>query len=200
MVNKKSIALYSIPAILLGVIMVFAFAYSATPATLTNSNPSVSSDDIQTTINYHANVCTSVRRVDGSIQSLGCSHNLLMDAGRNAIKNELGVGGTVAAFNYIALCNAALGCPAPAVSDTTLSNEFATNGLTRALGTYTSLAGNGNWSIAKTFTATADNVVTNKTGLFNQSTTGTMLAENTFTTVTLMTNDQLTINWTITVT
>lgn len=171
--------------------MVFAFASSVNPSTSVNPNT------VDDGIHYKGTVCHSVTRANGEYLDLGCNHNLLTNAGKDAIKNALN-GGT-GTFNYIALCNATAGCAAPAVGDTTLANEYAAGGLSRAAGTYGSLAGNGNWSMAKTFTATADALTTNKTGLFNASSTGTMLAENTFTLVTLYTNDQLTINWTISV-
>ena len=57
--------------------------------------------------------------------------------------------------------------------------------------------GTGNWSIYNEFTSTCDNVVTNVTRLRN--TNGDDFAGNTFTLVTLQTDDLLLINWTLSV-
>ena len=153
-----------------------------------------------TLIRYSSNVCTSVLRADGNKEELGCSSNLLTTAGKNLIKNYLGTsqGDSV---DYIALCNQTLGtasggCSDPAVGNTTLSSEYTQGGLARAQGTYLSNS-DGNWSITYTFTATDDALETNMTGLFNASSDGTLFALNTFTDVTLQTNDQLSVNWTI---
>jgi len=124
-------------------------------------------------------------------------HNVLTNAGAEAIEDILGQNTAFGAFNYIGLCNATAGCTTPSVTDTTIDNEYTTAGLTRAVGTYYDNA-NGNWTISKTFTATADSLETNVTGLYNQATGGTLLATNSFTLATLQTNDQLTVNITIT--
>ena len=188
--NKgKMFALVGVSILLIAAMFMFAF----TPTEI-NSKQSELSDGI----NYKATVCTSVDRVDGTHENVGCSHNLLTNAGKELIETYIGSGGS-GAVNYIALCNATAGCAAPAAGDTSLTNEFTSGGLQRAQGTYSTLAGSGNWSIAKTFTATSDNLVTNKTALLNASSAGTLFAENTFVTVTLQTNDQVTINWTISV-
>jgi len=167
----------------------FAFAF------VLYSNPS--SGDTSSGISYKGTVCVDVDRADGSHEDIGCKSNLLTNAGADAIKDYIGTGGGTA-FDYIALCNATAGCGAAALGSTTMENEYASAGLERVQGTYGSLSNSGNWSIYTTFTATEDSIETNKTGLFNSSSADTLLAENTFTLVTLQTSDQLTINWTIT--
>lgn len=148
-------------------------------------------------IKYHSSVCTAVVRADGTYEPNGCSSNTLTTAGKNLIKNALAFGGTVGNVTYIGLCNASgPGCNASSADNTILDDEYAAGGLSRGGGNYAS-QGTGNWSVYKTFTATANNLLTNKTGLFNNSAADTLFAENTFTLVTLQTNDQLTINWTI---
>lgn len=148
---------------------------------------------------YKADVCSYVTRADGEINKLGCSSNTLTNAGANLIKDYIALGSGGGAVNYIALCNATAGCGASAVGSTTLDNEFASGGLERASATYGS-NGVGNWSMWKTFTAGIDNMEVNKTGIFNASSTGTLFAENTFTKLaTLQSSDQITINWTISV-
>lgn len=155
-----------------------------------------SDDSIANSIDYRSSVCTSVER-DGEIISKECSPNLITNDGKDAVRDILGQGSSTAAFDYIALCNADTGCGAADAASSTLENEYTGGtGLGRAQGTFTSL-GTGNWSIVKTFKATADNQLTNKTGLFNATSDGTLLAENTFSLVTLQTDDEVTINWTI---
>lgn len=178
--NKRNYLFFAIPLLL-----AFVFAFS-----VVNFNTPI--EDNPLSIKYNSNVC-----VYKNNELLGeCYSNLVTTAGLNAIKDGLGQGSLPAAYDYVALCNATAGCTDPAAGDTALDNEYAAGGLSRAQGTYSS-NGNGNWTISKTFTATADSLVTNMTGLFNASSSGTMLAENNFTSVTLQTNDQLTINWTI---
>jgi len=142
---------------------------------------------------YHGSVHVQQIR-DGEVIFDETNSNLLTNGGAEAIEQILGQGTSYGAFNQIALCNATTGCGTPVATDTTLENAFGAGGLEQVAGTYASL-GNGNFSVYKQFTATANSLVTNKTGLFNDSTL--MLAENTFTTVTLQSADLLTINWTI---
>lgn len=167
---------------LLAILTVFAVATISVSPNAMDSAQSLS---------YHS--CVEISK--NGIPIAPCKPNLLTNAGKNAIKNALN-GGT-GSFNYIALCNATAGCTGVDATDVSLDNEYgAGNGLTRASGTYTSI-GTGNWTISNTFTALSDNLLTNQTALFNASTSGTMLAENSFNTVTLLAADRITINWTI---
>jgi hypothetical protein len=95
--------------------------------------------------------------------------------------------------NYVALTNDS---GSPAAGDTTLASEIASNGLTRAQGTYGHTAGSSTYTIAKTFTATGTQA-SQKTGLFTASSSGTMCFENTYTAVTVNNTDTLTVTWTI---
>jgi len=162
-----------------------AFNYSSNDAT--NSDAS---------IKYNSNVCSYITRTDGTIEDNGCSHNLLTNFGKNMIRASLTSANGVA-VSYIGLCNATAGCNATNVADGGLYNEFTNSGLNRTNEATLLNLGTGNWSYSRTFVASADNLVTNKTGIFNASSGDTMLAENTFTTSTLQTNDQITINWSI---
>lgn len=138
---------------------------------------------------YHATVC-----VWKNGELVGCKHNVLFNSGKNLIKTILGDSGTGGPVKVIALCDASLGCAEPTAAGTETYNEFSSCGLAPAAGSYTS-NGVGNWSITKTFTATCDNLKTNVTRLKNSG--GTYFAGASFTTVTLQTNDQLTVTWTI---
>lgn len=150
-------------------------------------------------LDYQASVCITHARGD-EVLSHECNHNLLTEAGMNHTMWALRTGVAYASVDYIALCNNSAGnCSSPVNTHTFLENEFdsgGSTGLERAQGTQ-GYNQNGNWSIVKTFTATADDVVVNKTGLFNASTVGILFAENAFTSVTLQTDDSLTLNWTI---
>lgn len=146
-------------------------------------------------IPYKARVAIEVFRPGVGIIFSEVIPNLVVNAGLDAVERYLGQQG-YAAFNYIALSNNTT--HTPAAGDTSLVNEIATAGLGRATGTYYNNAV-GNWSIVKTFTASSAINDVCLSGLFNQSASGTLLAENTFTQVDLQTNDQVTVNWTISV-
>lgn len=157
---------------------------------------------------YNSVVCTELARADGTHYTVECSHNFLTPAGRNLIMDMVGGGATVAQgvaattsnASQIALCNITSGV----VSQVSCyGNGTAQNGgLINASGTFFgNVAGTpGNWSITKTFTATTDGLTVNGTLLLNGSSTGAIIfANNTFTQVTLNTNDQITIRWNISV-
>lgn len=190
---------YAIPfIILLGVILVVSFVPSSPNAQVDNSNVKNSIDRegyfcITTTGDF---IGRETSPHEGINEIVGCTHNLLTTAGQNGIEDMLRLG-TGSAYDYIALCNSTAACTPPAAGDTTLDNELAAGGFTRAQGT-TGDNGNGNWSVWKTFTSTAAyTITTNMTGLFNASSGGTLMAENSFTEVSLENSDQLTINTTI---
>lgn len=170
---------------LFAAIFVAAFALGVTFA------PDVSVSEQQSSVlHYKAFVCTYK---NGEL--IGCSHNLLYDTGKNITRDALGVGGFGAVLN-ISLCNATAGCAGPVVGATETFNTIVGCGLQSTQGTYAALTNApGNWSVVKTFTATCDGTVMNSTRLTNA--TGSPFAGNTFTSVTLQTNDQLTINWTL---
>lgn len=102
-------------------------------------------------------------------------------------------------LNYIALTNDAT---AASNSDTTLTNELTNGGapgLGRAQGTVTLPTGSGNQTtIARTFTFTGSSQAVQKTALFDDPTSGRMIHEINFTQRTLLTNDTLTVTFTIT--
>src|SRR6185436_16209664 len=114
--------------------------------------------------------------------------NLLTNAGKDLLHNYgyIYVAGdtiTTIGANYIALTEATI---TPGVTDTTLSSEIATNGLSRAAAT------------TKTHTPAANTSVIAKT--FTASSSGTMGHEANFGTGsgTLISGDQLAVTWTIT--
>lgn len=143
----------------------------------------------------HGYVIVSAKHADGSEFYHNEEHNLITTAGKDFIAAQIGsASAATSGANYIALTNTAI---TPAAGDTTLSGEITTNGLGRALGTYAHTAGQNTFTVSKTFTATATQSA-QAAGLFTASSSGTMMAENTFTAVTLNNGDSLTITWTIT--
>lgn len=99
-------------------------------------------------------------------------------------------------LNYIALSNDTL---TETAASTTLSNEIAANGLSRAQGTITLATGAGNQTtIAKTFTCATAPQAAQKAALFNAASVGTMNHALAFTQRPLQIGDQLALTFTIT--
>ena len=150
---------------------------------------------------YSATVCNQVIRADGTHETPECSHNILYDAGRNITRNllMLASGDTV---TNITLCNTTSpstgGCGTPVAGATEAFTLYGGCGLSTTAQASTSIMGQfpGNWSVYQTFTSTCDNQLINMSRLGNDS---TYFAGNTFSLVTLQTNDQLTVNWTISI-
>lgn len=125
-------------------------------------------------------------------------HNLLTNGGRDFIHAQAyrNTSAGTEGSRYIAVTSDS---GAPAAGDTTLASEITTNGLGRAAATTNTHTNGTNTSVLGiTFTASGTHTNVQKSGLFNQASTGTMTHENTFTPVSLATNDQLQISWTLT--
>jgi hypothetical protein len=125
-------------------------------------------------------------------------HNLLTNNGRDFIHNQAytNTSAGTEGSRYIAVTTNAT---APAAGDTTLTTEIASGGLSRAAATTnTHSAGTNTTTLGITFTASGAHTSVQKSGLFNASSSGIMTHENTFTAVTLATNDQLQVTWTLT--
>jgi hypothetical protein len=121
-------------------------------------------------------------------------HNLRTNAGSDAQSSQMGnTAAQAASCNYIAVTNDAT---AAGATDTTLASEITTNGLGRAQGVYAHTAGTSSFTVQKVFTATGTQA-SQKTGLFNASSAGTLCFENTYTQVTVNNGDTLTVTWTI---
>lgn len=154
-------------------------------------------------VNYSASVNWKVFR-DGELIYDETDHNLLVDSGKNWIRTQIGSTSPEAnGANWVALTNTAI---TPAAGDTCLSGEITANGLDRQQGTYATGA-TGVYTVQKTFTATGSQSA-QASALFTADVTGTpcdsgddgtMMAEATMTSASLVTNDQLQVTWTITV-
>ena len=126
------------------------------------------------------------------------THNLITNAGKDFISAQIGsTTPGVNGANYIALTTDTAAANA---ADTTLTSEISTGGLVRAQGTYAHTTGTNTYTISKTFTASATFTGVDKAGLFTASSSGTMLAESTFSSVNLVSGDTLAITWTVTLT
>ena len=192
--NKKVLPILGL---VLGVVFLFAF-FIGTP--VNNVDDSNSQE-----ISYGSEVCFFTtgdfegRNNEPNIgvwEEVECDSNVLYDTGAEAIENLLSVG-LNSKYTNITLCNASATCGSPSASASEGWTEYVNSGLKGTEGSKTD-NGNGNWTISNTYTASADNLLTNVTRIGN--TTGGYLAGNSFTLVTLQTNDQLTVNWTIWVT
>lgn len=124
--------------------------------------------------------------------------NLLTDAGRDFIHNQAYTN-TIAGTRGSGYVAVTTDVGSPAAGDTTLASEITTGGLGRAdADTKTHTTGTNVSTIEHTFTASATHTAVVKSGLFNAASVGTMTHENTFTTVTLQSNDTLKVTWTLT--
>lgn len=146
-----------------------------------------------------------VRDANGNLKSLIPSFNSRVNKGGDLAASLLA--GT--SFNsiasplppkYIALSTSTL---TPAAGDTTLTGETSASGLARALGTqgsYTTpsvLDGACSYTVTKTFTSGATATI-NSVALFDASSSGNMFVEaNLSASASLVSGDQLTINWTV---
>lgn len=140
-------------------------------------------------------VTITARHADGSVFAVRHVHNLVTNAGFDLISSAVSnTAAQPAAANYIAVTNTAI---TPASGDTTLSGEIASNGLTRAQGTYAHTGGQQTYTVSKVFTATGTQA-SQATGLFNAASVGTMAYEATYTQVTVNSGDTLTVTWTVT--
>lgn len=153
----------------------------------------------------HGYVVVTVTR-DGNEIYRNEDHNLITDAGKDFISVQIGqttgIGSNGA--NFIALST---NTASPAAGDTALAGEITSGGLARSQGAYAHTNGQNTFTITEQFSASATHTAVLKAGLFTAAVTGTpgaggddgiMMAENTFSAVTLQNGDQLTITWTIT--
>ena len=191
--EKKSVLMGAVPGVALAIFLVLAVPGSALVSNSTTDNFPV-----------HGYVTVSVLR-DGNEIYHHEDHNLITDAGKDFIRGQIGATSGIGTngANYIALTT---NSDAPDEGDTALASEITSGGLSRSQGAYAEVS-TDQFTITETFTATATHTAVQKAGLFTAAVTGTpgaggddgiMMAENTFTSVSLANNDQLTITWTIT--
>ena len=132
------------------------------------------------------------RHPDGTVFYDKWVHNLRTNAGINWQYNQM-AGTTAAVCTYIALSN---DTGSPNAADTAVASEITSNGLSRANGTPTHTSNATSYTLAYTFTATGTQSA-QKAGVLNNSSSGTLCFENTFTQVSLASGDTLAVTWTI---
>ena len=141
-------------------------------------------------------VTVEIVRVDGTREILAENKpNLLTNSGRDWIHGQVYNTGTTNQAKYIGLTTDA---GAANAADTTLTGEISTNGLTRVAGTPSHSGGTNTTTITAAFTAAGSFTAVQKTALFTQVSGGTMVHENTFTSVNMQSGDVLNVTWTIT--
>jgi len=141
-------------------------------------------------------VTISVKRANGT-EELICKDNpnLLTTAGRDWIHGQVYNAGTTDEAKYIALSTDSNGS---STAHTSVAGEIVTNGLERAAGTVTHVAGTNSTTISNIFTSNGSFTGVQLVGLLTASSSGTLVHENTFTPVNLEQYDQLTISWQLT--
>lgn len=143
-------------------------------------------------------VYIDVRNSDGSLISHQHVLNLRTNAGGDAQASQMADTSTQsAACNFVAVSSSAI---TPAVTDTTLTGEISTSGLSRAQGTFTSNTNSAHsqFTVVKTFTATGTVSSVQSGAIFNASSSGTDCWEATWSPVNLVNTQTLTITWTVT--
>lgn len=175
----------------LGLMLVVALSvFVITPGLFQVATPPVGEGISMT---YHSAVCPYVTRADGTREDLGCVHNVVTNGGKDMIREDLAAGGSNKPTN-LSLGNGT----AIAAASTTIDREWLDCGMVQKAATYGINSGNGNWSLWATWTSTCDGVIVNNTALYN-ATTPKVFAGAGFTSTTLQTNDQITVNYTISI-
>jgi hypothetical protein len=148
-------------------------------------------------INIKADSYITIKDADGKVKYYFEHPAILTNAGKEMVEQCFGINATcgTTAYDWIAVGG---NTSAMAVTDTTLANEMSGNGLTRSFGTYAS-TGTGAWRLEKDFAVTGTQNNINSTGLFNASSTGTLLAEDIFSNTNVVSGDTLNITWTVSV-
>lgn len=126
-------------------------------------------------------------------------HNVYTNAGRDRAHTEQYTN-TSAGTRGAGFVAVSTETTAPTATDTTLAGEIASGGLSRADATTKTHTGGTNTSVVEhTFTASAGHTAVHKAAIFNAASTGTMShAANFSSDVTLATNDQLKVTFTLT--
>ena len=120
--------------------------------------------------------------------------NLVVTAGKAGMASRCNGDGGEAAFTYIAV---GTGTNAASAGDTTLQTETSTSGLGRAAATasrVTTTVTNDTAQLVKTFSVTGSVAVT-ESGVFNASSSGTMLARQVFSAINVVNGDSLQVTW-----
>ncbi|MEM1995190.1 MAG: hypothetical protein QXW32_06970 [Nitrososphaerales archaeon] len=134
---------------------------------------------------------------DGQVIYYHEGHNIITTVGKDFIAKQIGSTSPESnGANYIAL---SMNSSTPQAGWTSIPSEITTGGLARAQGTYSHEAGQNTFTVSHQFIAEATFTGVQLAGLFTASTGGTLLAANAFSPVNLISGDELTVTWTITI-
>lgn len=150
-------------------------------------------------ISYHGHVDVYKIPADtGKLELVDSKDNLLVTNGKTYIRTQIGSGSATgsSSASYLSLSNDAT---APDAAWVDIPAEIVANGLSRAQGTYAA-NGTGAYNYTKTWTATgAQSAQLVGLNYGNTANDGTLFASVQFSGVTLATNDQLQIIYSISV-
>lgn len=200
--QRKNVLLPLVFPILFAVSPILIGALVFLLPTLFSISPSPDTDG---SIRYYGYVCTQVHRFVGYSDSgealyvtepQECGKNLIYNNGLNLTRDILrGIFNTSHILN-ISVGNASTAVGPPVAGATESYTAYAGCGMLSVEGSHAVVpTSGGNWSVYNTFTSSCDNVITNVSRLTNR--TGGVFAGNTFTLANLSNNDQLTINWSL---
>ena len=196
MVDKKLYLMIGIPVFALFVgFLIFSFigAPLGTAGVYSENNP------------LKGVVCLSVTRADGTVEDLGCKHNLVYSDGLEMFEESIAHGLNLSSRN-IMLCNETASgtseCAPVVAGQTEAFTPFIGCGLDRnsGNGSYATNPGtSGNWSIYATFTnsCAGTSQLVNGSRLGHPTTARNFSGATFSSVVTLAQNDQLTVNWTL---
>jgi len=192
---KRNILIASAVSIIVAITIAF-YSVMTVPQRVTEIPTVKEVAQESSTMKFQIDSYTTIYDSQGKVKFYSEHPALLTNAGKELIEGVLGNQfSSEPTVDYIAVGG---NTSAMAATDTTLANEFATCGLTRAQGTYGS-TGVGAWRLEKDFavTGTCNNI--NSTALFNASSSGSMLAEDVISNTNVINGDTLNITWNVTV-
>ena len=128
---------------------------------------------------------------DGNVKDSRHVENLVVTAGKNHIADQLSSSPGGSAMSHMAV---GTGSTSPAAGDTALGTEIDRNALTSRTDSTNVVTYVGDWAAGD-----ATNSAIAEAGIFNASSSGTMLARATFTAINKGASDTLKITWTVTV-
>lgn len=147
---------------------------------------------IETTIKRPKdNVTLRLFDKDGNLKQEVTSHNLVVDTGLDHIADQLASTPAESAMSHMAV---GTGSTAAAAGNTTLGTESARVALSNRTTT------DNVTTYVATFPAGTGTAALQEAGIFNDNTTGTMLARDTFDVINKGASDSLEITWTLTFT
>lgn len=142
-------------------------------------------------------VSVEARHADGTVFYSATVHNLKTNSGVDFISGQISGTASTATAQWVALSTST---SSPSATDTSLPNEITTNGLGRAQGTYAHTAGTSTYTITEVFTATGAQSGIAKVGVLTVVSGGTLVYEILLgTPISMNLGDQLSVQWTVTI-